>query len=110
MAELSYDSYIELDIGFSGVQKKVTAWVVKCRTFHAVVYWMFIFFNILTVYDFMLDLSKVLLNTSSKYTAVKMDNGISIKGTDLWCCVSYFYIFSIQINTRSPKSSKNKRE
>lgn len=38
MAELSYDSYIELDIGFSGVQKKVTAWVVKCRTFHAVVY------------------------------------------------------------------------
>lgn len=56
----------------------VTAWVVKCRTFHAVVYWMFIFFNILTVYDFMLELSKVLLNTSSKYTAVKMDNGISI--------------------------------
>lgn len=38
MAELSYDSYIELDIGFSGVQKKVTAWVVKCRTVHAVVY------------------------------------------------------------------------
>lgn len=78
MAELSYDSYIELDIGFSGVQIKVTAWVVKCRTFHAVVYWMFIFFNILTVYDFMLELFKVLLNTSSKYTAVKMDIGISI--------------------------------
>lgn len=74
MAELSYDSYIELDIGFSGVQKKVTS----CRTFHAVVYWMFIFFNILTVYDFMLELFKVLLNTSSKYTAVKMENGISI--------------------------------
>lgn len=73
-----WQCYIELDIGFSGVQKKVTAWVVKCRTFHAVVYWMFIFFNILTVYDFMLELSKVLLNTSSKYTAVKMDNGISI--------------------------------
>uniref|UniRef100_K1PQ70 Origin recognition complex subunit 5 n=1 Tax=Magallana gigas TaxID=29159 RepID=K1PQ70_MAGGI len=34
--ELSYDSYIELDIGFSGVQKKVTAWVVKCRTFYTV--------------------------------------------------------------------------
>lgn len=45
MAELSYDSYIELDIGFSGVQIKVTAWVVKCRTFHTVVYWMFIFFQ-----------------------------------------------------------------
>lgn len=73
-----WQCYIELDIGFSGVQIKVTAWVVKCRTFHAVVYWMFIFFNILTVYDFMLELSKVLLNTSSKYTAVKMDNGISI--------------------------------
>lgn len=40
----------------------------------------YFFFNILTVYDFMLELSKVLLNTSSKYryTAVKMDNGISI--------------------------------
>lgn len=73
-----WQCYIELDIGFSGVQKKVTAWVVKCRTFHTVVYWMFIFFNILTVYDFMLELCKVLLNTSSKYTAVKMDNGISI--------------------------------
>lgn len=28
MAELSYDSYIELDIGFSGVQQKVT---VGCK-------------------------------------------------------------------------------
>lgn len=78
MAELSYDSYIELDIGFSGVQKKVTAWVVKCRTFLMLFIECLFFSNILTVYDFMLELSKVLLNTSSKYTAVKMDNGISI--------------------------------
>lgn len=30
------------------------------------------FFIILAVYDFMLELSKVLLNTSSKYTAVNV--------------------------------------
>lgn len=58
----------------------------------------------------MLELSKVLLNTSSKYTAVKMDNGISIeKNRFMMLCFLSLYFQHSDKHKKSKVIKKQER-